>query len=80
MARQQFTFRDVVAYDKTIVGSVGRERADVEDALKLLPQLEWDQFLQHILPLERFAEAWESVRKGEYLKTLLEIDPEQRES
>ncbi len=80
MAHEQFIFRDLVAYDKTIVGSVGRERADVEEALELLPRLELGPFLQHIVPFDRFAEAWQSVRNDEYLKTLLEIDPELGES
>jgi threonine dehydrogenase-like Zn-dependent dehydrogenase len=76
MAHEQFTFRDMVAYDKTIVGSVGREQADVEEALELLPRLELEPFLQHVVPFERFTDAWQSVRKDEYLKTMLEIDPE----
>ena len=76
IARQRVTFRGVVAYDKVIVGSVGADPADVEEALELMPLLELEPFVQHILPLDQFAEAWETIRAGDHLKTLLRAVPE----
>ena len=74
-AHRSFTFEDIVAYDKTVVGSVGSGPADFEQAISLLPQLTLDAFFHHIVPLSRFHEAWASVRESEYLKTVLEIYP-----
>ena len=77
-ANERYTFKDIVAYDKTVVGSVGSSHADFEEAVRLLPQLELDARLQHIVAFSDFQEAPASVRRGEHLKTLIEMDPEWR--
>jgi 2-desacetyl-2-hydroxyethyl bacteriochlorophyllide A dehydrogenase len=73
-AHRRFTFQNEFAYDKTLVGSVGSDSKDIEDALVLLAQLELDCFFEHIAPLESFSSIWNSARSGEYLKALLEVE------
>ena len=72
-AHQQFVFQDVVAYDKTVIGSVGSGPSDMAEAIEMLPRLELDALTGHVLPLDRFEQAWDGVRKRESLKTLLEV-------
>ena len=72
-SRREFSFESVVAYDKAIVGSLGSSAADYDDALALLGELPLDAFLQHELPLARFAEAWEGFHQHPGLKTLLRV-------
>ncbi len=71
-ARQEFSFEAIVAYDKTIVGSVGSGAEDFQAAIEILPQLELGLFTEGIFPLREFQRAWDSAR--EYLKVLLEVD------
>ena len=70
-ARRQFNFESVVAYDHTIIGSVGSSSRNFEQALDLLPELDLEPFLQKTLPLEDYEEAWRLCRAGEYLKVML---------
>ena len=72
-SRQEFSFENIVAYDKTIVGSVGSSTVEFREALGLLGRLPLDPFLEHLLPLEEFREAWESCRRRDHLKTLIEV-------
>ena len=74
-ANQDFSFEEVVAYDKTIIGSVGSSMADFDQALALLPQLDVSQLTEYTLPLEDFQAAWELARGGQRLKVLLRVDP-----
>ncbi len=71
-ARREFTFESVVAYDKTIVGSVGSGAAEFEEAIALLPEIDTHAFTEKVLPLEAFAEAWELARQRAHLKILLD--------
>ncbi len=73
-AKREFSFEDVVAYDKTIVGSVGSGRDDFQAAIKLLERLDLSVLTRTVLPLEKFLEAWEESRRGRRLKILLEVD------
>lgn len=43
------------------------------EALRLLPKLRLDPFLEHVLPLEAFAKSWDTARLGTYLKTMIEV-------
>lgn len=70
-ARRNFDFESLVAYDKAVVGSVGSGAAHFEQALELLPRLDLDPYLRRVMPLDRFAEAWEIFRRHECLKVLL---------
>ena len=75
-AHRQFTFENIVSYDKTVVGSVGSTSQEYEKALKLLPELNVDPLLQCILPLEQYRQGWEHFRQREHLKVLLAVDSE----
>jgi 2-desacetyl-2-hydroxyethyl bacteriochlorophyllide A dehydrogenase len=70
-SRLEFDFEKLVAYDRKLVGSVGSTAADFECAIGLLPQLNVAPFLNHVLPLEEFADAWRAVTARECLKVLL---------
>jgi 2-desacetyl-2-hydroxyethyl bacteriochlorophyllide A dehydrogenase len=72
-AHRQFTFEKIVAFDKTVVGSVGSSAEDFADAITLLPQLETSYFFEKILPLAEFQQAWELARSNQYLKLMLKI-------
>jgi len=72
-ARVEFNFETVVAYDKTIVGSVGSTGQDFEEALALLMGLDLDLFMEKVFPLEDFEAAWQAFRSRSYLKVVLEI-------
>jgi len=73
-ARRQFTFENIVAYDKMLVGSVGSAAKHFDLAIELLPQINTDVFMEKVLPLSGFKEAWEIARNGEYLKIILKIN------
>ena len=73
---ERFSLQDPVAYDKTLVGSVGSRVAEMEEALGMLPSLELGPYLQDILPLRDFRDALASARRRDHLKTLLEVDIE----
>ena len=72
-ARREFTFESIVAYDKTVVGSVGSSAQEFEEAIALLPKLDLTLYLEKILPLHAYATAWELVRAVRHLKVILEV-------
>ncbi len=72
-AHRKFTFENIVAYDKTVVGSVGSTARDFKDAIALLPGLETAAFFEKVLPLSDFKHAWEMARTHKYLKLMLKI-------
>jgi threonine dehydrogenase-like Zn-dependent dehydrogenase len=72
-AHREYTFENIVAYDKMLVGSVGSAAKHFDLAVELLPQIETDAFTQKVLPLSQFEEAWEITKSGKYLKTILKI-------
>jgi threonine dehydrogenase-like Zn-dependent dehydrogenase/glycosyltransferase involved in cell wall biosynthesis len=74
-ARRQFTFETLVAYDKSVVGSVGSTAEDFQAAVESLEKLDLEHLLRHRVPLERFEEAWEHCRERRHLKTIIEVDP-----
>jgi 2-desacetyl-2-hydroxyethyl bacteriochlorophyllide A dehydrogenase len=73
-AHQQYTFENIVAYDKMLVGSVGSAAKHFDLAIELLPQIKTDVFMEKVLPLSRFKEAWEIAKNGKYLKIILKIN------
>ena len=75
-AQREFSFQSIAAYDKTVVGSVGCGSEDFEEALRLLPELDLDPYLQRILPVNEFREAWEDLRQQKHLKVLLAVSQE----
>lgn len=72
--RQRFMFENSVAYDKTVVGSVGSGIVEIEEALAMLPSLSLGQYFQDILPLHDFRDAVASAGRRDHLKTLLKVD------
>lgn len=68
---ENFSFEQIVAYDKTIVGSVGSSPSDFTEALSLLPHLDTSSFVKTVLPLNDFQKAWDVVRNRLQLKVLL---------
>ncbi len=75
-AHERFSLQDPVAYDKTLVGSVGSGVAEMEEALGVLPSLELGAYLQDIVPLADFQSALTRARLRDHLKTLLQVDVE----
>ena len=73
-AQKQFTFENIAAYDKTVVGSVGCGPQEFEEALGLLLELDLEPFLKCVLPLSRYREGWEIIRQRKQLKVLLELE------
>lgn len=72
-AHRPFTFEKIVAFDKTVVGSVGSSTKEFADAVTLLPQLKTIPFFEKVLPLSNFAHAWELSRSQKYLKVILDV-------
>lgn len=72
-AHRKFTFESIVAFDKTVVGSVGSTAQDFDDAIALLPQLNTAPFTEQVMPLSEFLQAWELARTQKYLKLILKI-------
>lgn len=74
-ARRNFSFETIVGFDKTVIGSVGSNAEDFDDAIATLPQIDVTAFLQQVLPLAAFSEAWELCQSRKHLKVILEVDP-----
>jgi 2-desacetyl-2-hydroxyethyl bacteriochlorophyllide A dehydrogenase len=72
-AHRQYTFENIVAYDKMIVGSVGSAAKHFEMAIELLPQIDTRYFTEKTLPISEYAQAWELARSQKHLKLILEI-------
>ena len=75
-AHRQFTFENIVSYDKTVVGSVGSTSQEYEEALGLLPELDVEALLQCVLPLGQFRQGWDHFQQREHLKVMLAADVE----
>ena len=71
-AHRQFTFEKIVAFDKTVVGSVGSSEKDFAEAITLLPDLETTALSDKRLPLSEFMHGWELARSQKYLKVILD--------
>jgi len=69
----EYNFEDVVGKDKVILGSVGGDARDFDEALDLLPKLDTAPFTQHILSIEEFARAWEMHNSSKQLKIILKL-------
>lgn len=70
-AERDFSFEQIVASDKSIIGSVGSNREDFEAAIGLLPKLGLRHHLACELSLGQFDEAWKLCRTGRALKVIL---------
>lgn len=74
-AEHNFTFESIVGFDKAVVGSVGSNSGDFDEALATLPLLDTGPFLQACYPLEEYERAWDAVRSRSHLKVMLRMDP-----
>ena len=74
-ATQSFNFESLVAYDRTILGSVGSTAADFDEALATLAQIDTAPFLGASYALEEYEKAWSVVRSRSVLKVMLRADP-----
>jgi 2-desacetyl-2-hydroxyethyl bacteriochlorophyllide A dehydrogenase len=73
-AHNNFSFESIVGFDKAVVGSVGSNSADFEEALATLPRLDTSPFLQCTYPLEEYQRAWDAVRSRAHMKVMLKVD------
>lgn len=72
---QSFSFEDIVAFDKTVIGSVGSGQEDFKEALKVLTKIDLKALTETTVPLEEYSRGWEMSEKQEAIKVLLEIHP-----
>ena len=75
-AHKPFTFESIAAHDQTIIGSAGGGPEEFEEALRVLPDIDLDIYLQCILPLEKYRDAWTTFQQRKHLKVLLAVDAE----
>ena len=66
-----YNFENLVGEEKVMIGSVGSEKEDFAQALKLLPKLDMAPFTKVVMPLENFEKAWQLHKTSKYLKILL---------
>ncbi|HEY1952200.1 MAG TPA: alcohol dehydrogenase catalytic domain-containing protein [Gemmatimonadaceae bacterium] len=74
-ADRNFSFESIVGFDKIVIGSVGSNGADFEEALATLPHIDTTPFLRASFPLEEFEQAWDTVRARSHIKVMLRMDP-----
>ena len=73
-AKRDFSLEAIVGYDKTIVGSVGSNGDDFDRALAILPLIDTAHFMEKLLPLSEFRQAWELARARAHLRVMLQVD------
>jgi threonine dehydrogenase-like Zn-dependent dehydrogenase len=74
-AHHNFSFESIVGFDKAVVGSVGSNGGDFEEALATLSLLDTSPFLRSCYPLEQYERAWDDVRSRAHIKVMLKMDP-----
>jgi 2-desacetyl-2-hydroxyethyl bacteriochlorophyllide A dehydrogenase len=74
-ARRPFSFEGIVGYDKVIVGSVGSNGADFDEAIRLLSDFDTRAFAAKVIPLDEVNVAWSLARNKTHLKVILQVDP-----
>ncbi len=70
-AEQSFNFEAIVAYDRTVIGSVGSSAHDFRGALAALPTIDTTPFLNNAYPLAEFEQALSAARSHSVLKVML---------
>ena len=76
-ARKSFSFENIVAYDKIVIGSVGSARVDFMDAIQAIQKLDLSALTENLFEPVQYAEAWSKFRSREVLKALLRFSPEE---
>lgn len=74
-ANQSFNFESIVAFDRSVIGSVGSTAADFRAALATLPSIDTAPFLQNTFPLADFERALATARSHSVLKVMLTPEP-----
>ncbi|MCB2227343.1 MAG: alcohol dehydrogenase catalytic domain-containing protein [Desulfarculaceae bacterium] len=75
-SRVEVDFENIVAYEKTIVGSLGSDAANFAEALAALPELHTEPFFGQDYRLENFQQAWKDFQEHKNLKTVLAVNQE----
>jgi len=70
-ANQNFNFESIVAFDRSVIGSVGSTALDFRAALAALPTIDTTPFLRHTFPLADFEQALAAARSHTVLKVML---------
>jgi 2-desacetyl-2-hydroxyethyl bacteriochlorophyllide A dehydrogenase len=73
-SRRDFSFEAIVGYDKAVVGSVGSNKEDFDEAIAILPHIDTTAFMEKVMPWMEFQKAWEITRARSYLKVILQVD------
>lgn len=73
--QQSLDIEQLVASDKTIVGSASCGREDMIDALATLQRIELSPLLHCVFPLEEFRRAWSAFGANSHPKIMLQADP-----
>jgi 2-desacetyl-2-hydroxyethyl bacteriochlorophyllide A dehydrogenase len=70
---QTFNFESIVAFDRSVIGSVGSSGSDFEEALTTLPNIDTASFFRASYPLEDFEKALLVARTGNVLKVMFNM-------
>jgi threonine dehydrogenase-like Zn-dependent dehydrogenase len=73
-AHKPFTFESIVAYDKTVVGSVGSSGQEFEEAIDLLPRMDVRALTEKVVPLSEFRQGWDLGRHRKHLKIIFQTN------
>jgi threonine dehydrogenase-like Zn-dependent dehydrogenase len=68
-----FNFEKIVAFDKSIIGSVGSTHRDFVEAIETLGKLNLEAFTRHIFSLDEYVKAWEKRKEGQILKAIIKV-------
>jgi threonine dehydrogenase-like Zn-dependent dehydrogenase len=71
---QNYNFESIVAFDRSIIGSVGSSGADFEEALATLLKIDTAPFLRASCPLKEYEKAFMAARSRSLLKVMLRIE------
>lgn len=71
---QTFNFEDIVAFDRSVVGSVGSSAADFEAALAALAKIDTSPFMRQAFPIADYEKAFAAARSRSVLKVMLTAD------
>ena len=71
---REYSFENIVAYDKMIIGSVGSSARDFEEAIALIDRLDLSRLTSCVMPLDRYAAAWAAFESKDELKVILSFD------
>lgn len=71
---QTFNFEQIVAFDRSVIGSVGSSGADFDAALTALTKIDAGPFLRQTYPLADFEQALAAARSKSALKVMIVAD------